>query len=256
LNHRLIVAGSKGRIRFQEQAVQVLHKATGGVPRLINLTADRSLLAGYSAQTRAIGEPHVRQALASLSGEEGIDAEATAGKLTTPRNATWWWRLGGAAAAVLLAAALWWQFNGTAEYLAFRASRAPAAADAEHDYGRIVLEYRGSRQRENALLRLAQFQVARGAHAEALTSLGTLAREFPNGAAVGESYYWAAKVLLARGDTTAACASVKKVPAAAGVAHTADYVEMAHNCVTFEATVLGSDSTGVRRVAPAPNSVP
>ena len=48
LHHRVNVAGAKGRIRFQELAVRVLHAATGGVPRLINLTADRSLLAGYT----------------------------------------------------------------------------------------------------------------------------------------------------------------------------------------------------------------
>ena len=254
LSHRLMVAGSKGRIRFQEQAVHVLHRATGGVPRLINLTADRSLLAGYSAQRRTIGEPHVRRALASLSGEDGIDATPAAGKLTTARNATWWWRVGGAAAAILLASTLWWKFDGTAEYLAFRASRSPTAVNAERDYERIVLEFPGSRQRENAMLRLAQFQVARGAHAEALTSLETLAREFPNAATGGESYYWTAKALLASGDTTAACAAANQVPAAAGVALTADYMQMTHNCVAFEATARGSDSTGVRRMAP--ESVP
>src|SRR3989338_1009264 len=73
---RLNVAGAHGRIRFQESAIRLIHAATGGVPRLINLTADRSLLAGYTAQTRSIAEPHVRQALAALSGEEGINADA------------------------------------------------------------------------------------------------------------------------------------------------------------------------------------
>src|SRR6185503_18778751 len=70
------VAGAKGRVRFQEKSVSLLHSATSGVPRLVNLCADRSLLAAYTEQTRSIGESHVRQALAALRGEEGIDSSA------------------------------------------------------------------------------------------------------------------------------------------------------------------------------------
>jgi general secretion pathway protein A len=52
--HRLNVAGAKGRIRFHDRAVRFIHQATGGVPRLINLAADRALLAAYTAQTQSI----------------------------------------------------------------------------------------------------------------------------------------------------------------------------------------------------------
>src|SRR5687767_328150 len=61
--HRLNVAGAQGRIKFQEPAVRLMHAATGGVPRLVNLAADRALLAGYAEQARSITEAHARQGL-------------------------------------------------------------------------------------------------------------------------------------------------------------------------------------------------
>src|SRR4051812_12678282 len=56
IHHRLNVAGAKGRVRFQERSVALLHTATGGVPRLVNLCADRGLLAAYTEQTRSVTE--------------------------------------------------------------------------------------------------------------------------------------------------------------------------------------------------------
>src|SRR2546423_9721959 len=100
--HRLNVAGAQGRIRFDDSAVRLVHEATGGVPRLINLAADRALLAAYTAQTQAIQDKHVRQAIASLRGEEGIDPSAgrtPAHILSIPRVRSRWWVL--AIAAVL-----------------------------------------------------------------------------------------------------------------------------------------------------------
>src|SRR3954469_2452215 len=46
IHHRLNVAGAKGRVKFEDSAIRLIHSATGGVPRLINLTCDRALLAG------------------------------------------------------------------------------------------------------------------------------------------------------------------------------------------------------------------
>jgi type II secretory pathway predicted ATPase ExeA len=246
LYHRLNVAGARGRIRFQDNAVRVLHTATTGVPRLVNLAADRSLLAGYTAQARSIGEPHVRQALASLSGEEGIvDAESakTAALLTNPRSASWWWRRAGVAGALIVATALaWWQLDLTAELLAFRAARSSSAERAEADYARIAAVHGKSRQRENALLRLAQFQIARAAHDDGLRTLGLLAREFPSGATVADRHYWAAKAQVAKGDTAAACAASKDVPPAAVQRLGADYSVMESECAAFRARVQAADS--------------
>jgi general secretion pathway protein A len=70
LHHRLGVAGAPGDVRFTGRAVALVHRASYGVPRLVNLACDRALLAGYAAQSRRIGARHVRRGLASLRGEE------------------------------------------------------------------------------------------------------------------------------------------------------------------------------------------
>jgi type II secretory pathway predicted ATPase ExeA len=254
IDHRLAVAGAKGRIRFQAKAVGVLHTATRGVPRLINLTADRSLLAGYTAQTRSIAEPHVRQALASLSGEEGIDSDAADKPtlLTTPRSQRWWLRVGGiAGGAVLLAALLWWKLDGTAEVLAFRAARSSSAAAAERDYARIARSYPKSRQRENALLRLAQFQFARGSHQAALVSLEQLEGAYPSGSTKPVRRVWAMKAQLAAGDTARACEAIKDPTAATAPGLRADYDAMTRVCGAFGARIDSARAAARPPVAPA-----
>jgi general secretion pathway protein A len=253
--HRLNVAGAHGRIRFQEKAVRVLHAATRGVPRLINLTADRSLLAGYSAQTRSIADTHVRQALASLNGEEGIDTKAAESPalLSSPRGVRWWWRFGGAVAGLALAfvAGAWFYLDGTAEYLALRAARSTSATNAERDYERIARVHTGSRQRENALLRLAQFQLARGAHQAALRTLEIMGRDYAASRTAAERQLWTAKAQLASGDTTAACASVNNVAAATAPSLPADYATMTRDCVAF-----GARADSVRAATARPPAAP
>jgi len=68
LRHRLAVAGSK-RFAFSRLAVRRIHDHAGGVPRLINVIADRALTAGYVRELLQIGEREVelaaREALAS-----------------------------------------------------------------------------------------------------------------------------------------------------------------------------------------------
>ncbi len=70
--HRLNVAGAQGRIQFTNGALRRVFQATEGIPRLVNLTCDRALLAGYVDQATHIRRQHVEQGLASL---RGIDAE-------------------------------------------------------------------------------------------------------------------------------------------------------------------------------------
>jgi len=67
--HRLNVAGAQGRIQFSARALRRIHQASGGIPRLINLICDRTLLAGYVAQTMRLGRRHVEQAVAALRGD-------------------------------------------------------------------------------------------------------------------------------------------------------------------------------------------
>ncbi|MEX2179719.1 MAG: AAA family ATPase [Gemmatimonadaceae bacterium] len=263
LYHRLNVAGAQGRVRFQETAVRLIHSATRGVPRLINLTTDRALLAGYSDQARSISEAHVRQAIASLQGEDGMEsaaASAPAKTLSTSGHSRRWWVGGSLAAVAAVLAALWFGMDGNAEVLAWRAARAPSTVRAEQFYARIARDYAGSRQRENALLRLAQLQLTRGSNEDALRSLETLGRDYPAGWAIGEGRYWTAKAFFAAGDSARACAAAGRVPVAATRAVPADYSSMSEQCVAFESRRLAADSVSdnamatadtTRRVVPA-----
>ncbi|MBW3628442.1 MAG: AAA family ATPase [Gemmatimonadetes bacterium] len=72
--HRLNVAGAQGRILFTDGAISKIHQESRGVPRLISLISDRTLLAGYVAQTMKLAPKQVRQGLASLRGEGGEQA--------------------------------------------------------------------------------------------------------------------------------------------------------------------------------------
>ena len=52
--HRLTIAGGGSVVSFAPKALDLVHKYTGGIPRLINLVCDRALLGGYSARTNRI----------------------------------------------------------------------------------------------------------------------------------------------------------------------------------------------------------
>ena len=67
--HRLQVAGRFEPL-FTRKAVNVLQKYSGGIPRLINLLCERSLMAGYAQSRVPIGHHMVRQAAAEVLGEE------------------------------------------------------------------------------------------------------------------------------------------------------------------------------------------
>jgi general secretion pathway protein A len=67
IRHRLAVAGGLGRVDFTSGALRVVHRFSQGVPRLINLVCDRSLLAGYVLEKNEIDARLVRQAIKELN---------------------------------------------------------------------------------------------------------------------------------------------------------------------------------------------
>ena len=81
--HRMKVAGAAGEI-FRPGAVREIYRRSKGVPRLINVVADRALLAGYTRDSRSIDRRVVRRAAAEVYGER--------------RAPSWRRRLAGAAA--------------------------------------------------------------------------------------------------------------------------------------------------------------
>jgi general secretion pathway protein A len=69
IRHRLRVAGSNGRVRFTTASCRLIHRYSGGLPRLINVACDATLLAGFVEERRVFNERFVRDALAELADE-------------------------------------------------------------------------------------------------------------------------------------------------------------------------------------------
>src|SRR3712207_4159077 len=51
VTHRLAVANPARAVSFSPDALQRVHRYSGGVPRLINMLCDRALLNAYGAQS-------------------------------------------------------------------------------------------------------------------------------------------------------------------------------------------------------------
>lgn len=94
LRHRLAVAGAT-RFPFQASAVRRLHDLSGGVPRLLNVLAERALLAGY-----VHGRSEIDRRLVDLAAREALPPRAPT--LSSQRILAW---SVGLLAAALLAAA-------------------------------------------------------------------------------------------------------------------------------------------------------
>jgi general secretion pathway protein A len=68
IRHRLAVAGGLGQVDFTARALRLIHRFSGGIPRLINLLCDRALLAGYVLEKNLIDGAVVRRAKQELEG--------------------------------------------------------------------------------------------------------------------------------------------------------------------------------------------
>ena len=62
LSHRLAIAGFSGGRLFTQSAMQTLHKASGGIARLINILAHKSLMVAYGQGKQQVEAAHVRAA--------------------------------------------------------------------------------------------------------------------------------------------------------------------------------------------------
>ncbi|UUX95601.1 ExeA family protein [Aquabacterium sp. J223] len=66
VRHRLTVAGLTGPLPFDKPALQRLHALTGGVPRRLNLLADRALLGAYATGQAVVDAAVVDKAAAEV----------------------------------------------------------------------------------------------------------------------------------------------------------------------------------------------
>ena len=68
LSYRLQVAGATAPDLFDPPATRLVHRHSGGIPRLINALADRALMAGFVAAAARIGKKEVIRAVEDLGG--------------------------------------------------------------------------------------------------------------------------------------------------------------------------------------------
>ncbi len=68
LDYRIRIAGYNGDMLFRKDAVEYLYKASGGIPRIINILSNKALMMAFGKGERSIGVMHVRAAIADTEG--------------------------------------------------------------------------------------------------------------------------------------------------------------------------------------------
>ncbi len=71
--HRLRVAGFVGAQLFSQPALDAIHKASRGIPRLINILCHKSLMAAYGQGQRLISQTHAQLAIKDTHDLELLD---------------------------------------------------------------------------------------------------------------------------------------------------------------------------------------
>jgi cell division septation protein DedD len=132
--------------------------------------------------------------------------------------------------------------------LYWRATLATNAADAESDYRHIVVDYPLAPQAEDALLRLAQLELARGDRDDALAHLQRIPKDYPRSKAIARANYWIARVLFEKNDIAGACAANSSA-----LAQTTESEVELRNQIEYQAQRCTS---GAQRVATAPAPQP
>jgi general secretion pathway protein A len=81
IQHRIDVAGLPGAALFDVEAIQLLHEFSGGVPRVINASCDRSLLAAYAKRSGRVTPDIAQSVLAESSRLEAAPPRPHAASL-------------------------------------------------------------------------------------------------------------------------------------------------------------------------------
>jgi MSHA biogenesis protein MshM len=92
LDHRLLVAGYAGAEIFTRAAARMVARATGGVPRLVNILAHKALLSVYGEGGQVVGVRHVAAAVRDSTDLRSGGAGMTwwAGAVTALASAGLW----------------------------------------------------------------------------------------------------------------------------------------------------------------------
>lgn len=125
----------------------------------------------------------------------------------------------GAAGRALVDSALAAAADGTTEYataLYWRGALSSAAAGAERDYRRIIVEYPFSPHSGDALLGLAQLEMARGDRDPAIDHLQRFLLQRPNDPERVRAGIWLARMLLEQNQLAKGCAVLLRTRASLG----------------------------------------
>ncbi|HHT9120734.1 MAG TPA: AAA family ATPase [Candidatus Hypogeohydataceae bacterium YC41] len=83
IEYRLTVAGSSGGIAFAPEALDLIYEYSLGIPRVINLICDRSLLGAYTLKTTNVNKALVQKAVEQLKLEKPGVTKRKVADLTT-----------------------------------------------------------------------------------------------------------------------------------------------------------------------------
>ena len=76
IQHRLNVALGKGKVRFSRQAVEMVYRYSRGIPRMINVVADRTLLIAFTQSTKKITPKIVQLAVSDIGNLAPLESWA------------------------------------------------------------------------------------------------------------------------------------------------------------------------------------
>ena len=95
IKHRLDIAGSEGRELFAQDSYDLIHRYSGGVPRLINTLCDTALLCAFADEKPGAGVDDVMSAIAELNWSEhesitGLNQklQQVSARISPPKNVT------------------------------------------------------------------------------------------------------------------------------------------------------------------------
>lgn len=149
VKHRMQVAGATREI-FTERALQAIHRASRGIPRLINIICDRALLGAYTNSEYEIGPSLIREASVEIEGEK-------------PSYTRWLWML---LVLILIALATFAAYRyfyhapvtSTSPLVATSTSSSSSTSaivtPVAMDTGEMLKQYAGSTATDNALTTL------------------------------------------------------------------------------------------------------
>jgi TolA-binding protein len=135
--------------------------------------------------------------------------------------------------------------------LYWRSALAADAAEAERGYRRVIVEYPASRWAGDAMLNLAQLELARGDQVQALGHLQRFEREYPGHESRARASFWLARLLFDRNSEPRACAAL----ATARASSSPEDVELRNQIDYYGQRCMGVDTTMAAAATAAPRPV-